>query len=60
MEMDELSRLSEAQAAVRIATVVKQKAAALKPRVPSAPDPNTPPRGAGVAAKDYGEWGTIE
>lgn len=56
-ELDRLASLNPLQAAVQIATTVKQKAAALKPKVSTAPSPVTHVRGAGVAPADYGPDG---
>lgn len=53
-ELDDLSRLPVTQQAVRIATLIKSKAATLKPRVSSAPDPTTSVRGVGMVPASYG------
>jgi multidrug efflux pump subunit AcrB len=45
LELDALRYLPPAQAAVRIATEIKQKAASLKPKVNNAPDPLEQPHG---------------
>lgn len=57
MELDEINRLPIAQAALRIGTVVKQKAAALKPRVSAAPDPIKPIGGGNLPHKELGPEG---
>jgi len=57
IELEELSHLSPAQAAVRIATQIKQKAAALKPKVNGAPDPLESPHSAGKSPKPRGPAG---
>jgi len=57
LELDALRYLSPAQAAVRIATDIKQKAASLKPKVNNAPDPLEQPHGAGTAPKPRGPKG---
>ncbi len=61
MELAELNNLPVTQAAVRIATIIKQKAAALKPKVSTAPAPPQPVRSGGIGHKDYGiEGATYE
>ena len=57
LELEKLRDMSPARAAVYIATTVKQKAAALKPKVNSAPDPLEQPHGAGTAPKPRGPQG---
>lgn len=57
LELDTLRQITPAQAAVRIATHVKQKAASLKPKVNGAPDPLEHPHGAGSAPKPRGPKG---
>ena len=57
LELDSLRHLTPAQAAVRIATQIKQKAASLKPKVNNAPDPLEQPHGAGTAPKPRGPKG---
>lgn len=57
LELEKLKDMSPAAAAVYIATTVKQKAAALKPKVNSAPDPLEQPHGAGKAPKPRGPQG---
>ena len=57
LELDALRYLTPAQAAVRIATDIKQKAASLKPKVNNAPDPLEQPHGAGTAPKPRGPKG---
>lgn len=52
-ELDQLAALPPIQAAVRIVTAVKQKAAALKPKVSNAPAPTTAVRGVGMVPADY-------
>lgn len=56
-ELDHIVNLNPFQAAVHIATTVKQKAAALKPKVSTAPSPTTSVRGAGIVADGYGPKG---
>jgi flagellar biosynthesis GTPase FlhF len=58
-ELDAIRAMSPAQAAVRIATHVRDKAAALKPKVNAAPDPVEQPAKAGVAPKARGPKGAI-
>ena len=58
-ELDTIRAMSPAQAAVRIATHVREKAAALKPKVNAAPDPVEQPAKAGVAPKARGPKGAI-
>jgi hypothetical protein len=58
-ELDTIRSMSPAQAAVRIATHVREKAAALKPKVNAAPDPVEQPAKAGVAPKARGPKGAI-
>lgn len=57
LELDNLRYLNPAQAAVRVATLIKQKAASLKPKVNNAPDPLEHPHGAGTAPKPKGPQG---
>jgi len=56
-ELEGLSQMGTAQAAIRIATEIKDKAAALKPKVNTAPAPIDTPQGAGVAPKSKGPKG---
>ena len=58
-ELDTIRSMAPAQAAVRIATHVREKAAALKPKVNAAPDPVDQPAKAGVAPKGRGPKGAI-
>jgi hypothetical protein len=58
-ELDAIRAMTPAQAAVRIATHVRDKAAALKPKVNAAPDPVEQPAKAGVAPKARGPKGAI-
>ena len=58
-ELDNIRAMSPAQAAVRIATHVRDKAAALKPKVNAAPDPVDQPAKAGVAPKGRGPKGAV-
>lgn len=58
-ELDTIRSMTPAQAAVRIATHVREKAAALKPKVNAAPDPVEQPAKAGVAPKARGPKGAI-
>jgi len=57
VELEELSRLSPAAAAVRIERIVRGKALALKPKVTATPDPTDRPRGSGVSPKERGPIG---
>ena len=57
LELEKIQGMSPTQAAVYVATTVKQKAAALKPKVNSAPDPLEQPHGAGKAPKPRGPQG---
>jgi hypothetical protein len=57
IELEELSNLSPAKAAVRIATLIRQKAIALKPKVNGAPDPLESPHSPGKAPKPKGPSG---
>lgn len=50
-ELDAIRNMTPVQAAARIATHVREKAAALKPKVNAAPDPVEQPAKAGVAPK---------
>ena len=59
LELDALRYLPPAQAAVRIATEIKQKAASLKPKVNNAPDPLEQPHGAGSSPKPRGPKGAV-
>lgn len=56
-ELDALRSMPPTQAAVRIATEIRKKAAALKPKVNAAPDPVEQPAKAGVAPKARGPQG---
>jgi len=56
-ELDKISKMSEVQAAVYIATVVAPKAASLKPKQSSTPDPPYTPRG---RAKNVAEYANLE
>jgi len=55
-ELDRLARLPPMQAAVQIMTTIKQKAATLKPKISTAPEPVTSVRSAALSA-DYGPPG---
>jgi len=57
LELEKLRSMTPAGAAVYIATTIKQKAAALKPKVNSAPDPLEQPHGAGTSPKPRGPVG---
>lgn len=57
LELDTLRQLPPAHAAVRVATLIKEKAASLKPKVNNAPDPLEQPHGAGTAPKPRGPKG---
>lgn len=56
-ELDKISKMSEVQAAVYIATVVAPKAASLKPKQSSTPEPHYTPRG---RAKNVAEYSNLE
>ena len=56
-ELDNINTLPVHQAAVRIATLIKQKAAALKPRVSNAPEPPESVRNSATALKNHGPEG---
>ena len=56
-ELDNLRHMHPTMAAVRIATQIKQKAAALKPKVTNAPDPLRKPQPSGVQPKPRGPQG---
>jgi hypothetical protein len=58
-ELDAIRGMTPAQAAVRIATHVREKASALKPKVNAAPDPVEQPAKAGVAPKARGPRGAM-
>ncbi len=53
-ELDDLSKLPLRQQIIRIEKLIKPKAATLKPRVSSAPDPTTSVRGVGMVPASYG------
>lgn len=55
--LDEISRMHPALAAARIASEIKPKAAALKPKVTAAPDPLEPTRNANTAPRRRGPEG---
>ena len=57
LELEQLVSMPVTQAAVRIATSIKQKAAALKPKVNTAPDPVDTPRSTGTGQKTRGPIG---
>jgi hypothetical protein len=57
LELDNLSGLSPYQAAIYVESQIAPKAAGLKKRTTSAPDPLTPPRGAGQPPKERGPKG---
>jgi hypothetical protein len=58
-ELDGLRAMSPTQAAVRIATHVREKASALKPKVNAAPDPVNAPERAGKAPSAKAPKGAI-
>ncbi|MDC1355605.1 hypothetical protein N8205_02040 [Flavobacteriaceae bacterium] len=58
-ELDNLRAMSPTQAAVRIATHVREKASALKPKVNAAPDPVNAPERAGKAPSAKAPKGAI-
>lgn len=58
-ELDTIRNMTPVQAAARIATHVREKAAALKPKVNAAPDPVNQPAKAGVAPKARGPKGAM-
>lgn len=55
--LDEIRRMSPMNAAIEISSVIKPKAAELKPRTTQAPDPVEPLRGAGVPPLERGPAG---
>lgn len=57
LELEELRSLPPTVAAVRLATTIKPKLAAMKPRTTSAPDPLEIPRGSGAAPRPRGPKG---
>jgi hypothetical protein len=57
IELEALSQLSPAAAAVRIERIVRGKALALKPKVTQTPDPTDRPRGSGASPKEAGPKG---
>lgn len=57
LELETLRNMSPVMAAARIATSIKQKASALKPKVNSAPDPIDLPSRSGSAQKKAGPVG---
>jgi hypothetical protein len=59
LELEQLVAMPATQAAVRIATAIKQKAVALKPKVNTAPDPVDSPRSSGTSQKSRGPVGAI-
>lgn len=56
-ELDNLRYMHPTMAAVRIATQIKAKAAALKPRLTNVPNPIRPPQPSGIAPKPKGPKG---
>lgn len=56
-ELDNLRYMHPTQAAVRIATLIKSKAAALKPRLTNVPNPIRQPQPTGIAPKPKGPRG---
>lgn len=57
LELEKLSSMTPEQGAVYLATAVSQKAAALKPKVNSTPDPLQTPHGSGTSPKPKGPVG---
>ena len=57
LELERLVQMPVTMAAVRIATDVKSKAVAMKPKVTTAPDPLNAPRNAGISPKPKGPKG---
>lgn len=57
LELEKLVAMPATQAAVRIATFIKDKAVALKPKVNTAPDPVDSPRSSGSVQKARGPQG---
>lgn len=57
VELEALSKMNTLQAAVKLVTDIKQKAAALKRKVSAAPDPIDKPRPGGAAPRTYGADG---
>lgn len=56
-ELENLVQMPVTMAAVRLATDLKSKAVAMKPKVTSAPDPLSQPRNAGISPKPKGPRG---
>jgi len=57
MELEAIRSLSPMEAAIKIATDIKPKVAALKPKVNQAPEPVETPQGAGISPKPKGPKG---
>ena len=57
LELERLVQMPVTMAAVRLATEVKSKAVAMKPKVTTAPDPLNAPRNAGISPKPKGPKG---
>jgi len=57
LELEQLVAMPATQAAVRIATTIRAKAVALKPKVNTAPDPVDTPRSTGTGQKKRGPVG---
>lgn len=56
-ELENLVQMPVTMAAVRLATELKSKAVAMKPKVTTAPDPLSQPRNAGISPKPKGPRG---
>lgn len=57
LELERLVQMPVTMAAVRLATDLKSKAVAMKPKVTTAPDPLSQPRNAGISPKPKGPRG---
>lgn len=57
LELERLVQMPVTMAAVRLATDLKSKAVAMKPKVTNAPDPLSQPRNAGISPKPKGPRG---
>ena len=57
IELEALSRMTTLQAAVKLVTDIKQKAATLKRKVNTTPSPIDAPRNSGVGSRNYGADG---
>jgi multidrug efflux pump subunit AcrB len=57
LELERIVQMPVTMAAVRLATDLKAKAVAMKPKVTKTPDPLNPPRNAGISPKPRGPSG---